>query len=99
MTIMGIIEDANGLVPPEEESVAEASKVVLSLCAKGYAQLGRYTDPTSFVPWNETGDALRKRLESELKSPPAGESHESNLMYSMLDILPTGFKARDRQFK
>lgn len=97
MTIMGIIEDANGIVPPEDESVAEASKVVLSLCAKGYAQLGRYTNPTSFVPWNETGDALRKRLESELKSPPVGESHESNLMYIMLDILSAGFKARDRQ--
>ncbi len=97
MTIMGIIEDANGIVPPEDESIAEASKVVLSLCAKGYARLGRYANHTSFVPWHETGDALRNRLECELKSPPSGESHESNLMYIMLDILSAGFEARDRK--
>ncbi len=99
MTIMGIIEDAYGIVPPVGDSVAQASKVVLSLCAKGYARLGRYTNPTSFVPWNETGDALRNRLESELESPPAGESHEANLTYIMLDILSAGFEARDRQLR
>lgn len=97
MTVMGIIEEANGLVPPEDESVVEASTAVLKLCARGYAQLGRYTNPTSFVPWIETGDALRRRLECELKNPPPSESHESNLMYIMLDILPAGFEARDHQ--
>lgn len=97
MTIMGIIEEAHGVVPPKDESVAEASTVVLSLCARGYARLGRYTNPTSFVPWPETGDALRDRLEREVKNPPPGESHESNLMYIMLDILPAGFEARGLQ--
>jgi hypothetical protein len=97
MHIMGIIEEANGIVPTEDESVAEASKVVLSLCARGYAQLGRYTNPTAFVPWPETGADLVARLERELKNPPPGESHEANLMYIMLDILPAGFEARDRQ--
>lgn len=95
MTIMGIIEEANDLAPPEEKSVAEASKTVLKLCASSYAQLGRYTNPTSIVPWIETGDALRRRLERELKNPPLSESHESNLMYIMPDILPAGFEARD----
>lgn len=95
MHLMGIIEEANGMVPTEDESVAEASKVVLSLCARGYAQLGRYS--ADFIPWPETGGDLVARLERELKNPPPGENHESNLMYIMLDILPVGFEARDRQ--
>ncbi|MFL4476703.1 hypothetical protein ACIPUB_00315 [Paeniglutamicibacter sp. ORCA_105] len=95
--IMGIINEAKGSVLTEDEAIAEATGSVLALCAKGYAQLGRYTGPTSFVPWPETGDALRTRLERELKNPPPGEGHEGNLMYIMLDILPDGQYAKDEQ--
>jgi len=97
MTIMGIIEEANGKVPLEDQSVAEASTVVLNLCTRGYAQLGRYTNSTSFVPWHETGADLVARLERELDNPPSGDDHEFNLMYIMLEILPAGFEARNHQ--
>lgn len=95
--IMGIINEAKGSVLTEDEAIAEATGSALALYAKGYAQLGRYTGPTSFVPWPETGDALRTRLEHELKNPPPGEGPECNLMYIMLDILPEGRKASDEQ--
>ncbi|WP_404289656.1 hypothetical protein [Glutamicibacter arilaitensis] len=95
--IMGIIIQAKGSVLTEDEAIAEATGTVLALCSKGYAQLGRYTGPTSFVPWSDAGEALRARLEDELENPPPGEDRVGNLMYIMLDILPDGQKARDEQ--
>ncbi|MFC9933068.1 hypothetical protein [Glutamicibacter sp. NPDC127525] len=95
--IMGIINEAKGNVLSEDEAIAEATGTVLALCSKGYAQLGRYTGPTSFVPWPDTGEELRARMEHQLENPPPGEGPVGNLMYIMLDILPGGQKARDEQ--
>ncbi len=96
--IMGIVEEARGILLSEELAEELASTYCLGLCAKGLAQLGRYveTHPVGFAPWSETGVELEAKLKLELATPPAGCDAELNLQRIMLDILPAGLETWKR---
>lgn len=99
--IMGIVEEAHGVLLSDELAVAQASDACLTLCAKGLVRLGRYMEngTLGFVAWLETGAALEVRLKHELATPPAGCDTELNLQRVMLDILPAGIAAWKQQEK
>lgn len=95
--VMGIINEAMGMIYTEKEAQDHAQRLVLSFCDRGYARLGRYYNGRGFVPWTETGQELQNRLQDELTNPPPGESRDLNRMNIMLDILPPGQQAKDSQ--